>query len=71
MDMLVIIYAICALRTNLVFFAVFITLIFVFSLLSAAYWRLGMGDLAAGHKLTIVGSLFLFQRPTCVVTLAN
>ncbi|OQV11304.1 hypothetical protein CLAIMM_15160 [Cladophialophora immunda] len=60
MDILVVIYGICALTTNVVFLAVFGSLVMVFSLLSAAYWRLGVGDTVVGNRLIVGGGASLF-----------
>lgn len=51
MDLLVVIYAICATRTNAVFFTVFLSLIVVFSLLTGSFWRLALGDTVVGMRL--------------------
>lgn len=54
MDMLVVCYAICALRTNAVFFTIFLTLIAVFSCLTAGFWCLAQGDASTGNRLLFV-----------------
>lgn len=54
MAVLMLLYAICATRTNIVYVVLFTSLIVVFSLLAAAYWSLGKGDLAGGERLTVV-----------------
>lgn len=48
------IYMVCATRTNLVYVIIFAALIPVFALLSAAYWRLGVGDKVGGERLIVV-----------------
>ncbi|KAL1966040.1 hypothetical protein VTN77DRAFT_4980 [Rasamsonia byssochlamydoides] len=60
MDILVFVYMICATRTNAVFVAIFATLIMVFSLMSAAYWRLALADSVAGHRLMVGAGASLF-----------
>jgi succinate-acetate transporter protein len=54
MALLMVIYTICATRTNAVFAMIFLALIVVFSLLAAAYWHLGQGHMVLGEKLTVV-----------------
>lgn len=54
MALLMLIYSVCATRTNLVFVLIFASLILVFSLLAAAYWKLGLEDAVMGNRLTVV-----------------
>jgi succinate-acetate transporter protein len=54
MALLMVIYTICATRTNLPLFLIFLSLILVFSLLAAVYWKLGAGDEVMGNRLTVV-----------------
>ncbi|KAJ5917144.1 GPR1/FUN34/YaaH-class plasma membrane protein [Penicillium verhagenii] len=51
---------VCATRTNLVFVLKFTSLVFVFSLLAAAYWKLGLEDEAAANRLTVGAGVALF-----------
>lgn len=44
------IFMICATRTNLVYTLIFLSLLMVFLLLSAAYWTLGEGRAAVGGR---------------------
>ena len=60
MGLLMLIYALCATRTNAVYVAIFTSLILVFTLLAAAYWKLGKEDAVAGNRLTVV-SVLTFQ----------
>ncbi|CAI7663113.1 unnamed protein product [Penicillium bialowiezense] len=60
MGLLMLIYALCATRTNAVYVAIFTSLILVFTLLAAAYWKLGMEDAIAGNRLTVGGGAALF-----------
>ncbi|KAJ5641252.1 hypothetical protein N7490_005252 [Penicillium lividum] len=60
MALLMLIYAVCATRTNIVFVLIFTSLIFVFSLLAGAYWKLGLEDEAAGNRLTVGAGAALF-----------
>jgi succinate-acetate transporter protein len=41
---------ICATRTNIVYTLIFLSLLIVFLLLSAAYWLLGEGNAATGDR---------------------
>ena len=54
MALLMLIYTICATRTNLIYVAIFLSLILVFSLLAAAYWQLGQENEVLGNRLTVV-----------------
>ncbi|KAJ5937511.1 hypothetical protein N7454_003853 [Penicillium verhagenii] len=60
MALLMLIYTVCATRTNLVFVLKFTSLVFVFSLLAAAYWKLGLKDEAAANRLTVGAGVALF-----------
>jgi succinate-acetate transporter protein len=50
MAVLMLIFMICATRTNVVYTLIFLTLLVVFLLLSAAYWLLAEGNSAGGNK---------------------
>lgn len=54
MGLLMFIYAICATRTNAVYVVIFTSLILVFCLLAAAYWRLAQEDVVVGNRLAVV-----------------
>jgi hypothetical protein len=54
MALLMLIYAICAIRTNVIFLIIFTALVFFFSLLAAAYWRMALGDILTGNRLSVV-----------------
>lgn len=54
MAVLMLIFMICATRTNVVYTLIFLSLLLVFILLSSAYWRLGLGDAAVGNRCVIV-----------------
>ncbi|KAJ5528378.1 hypothetical protein N7513_012537 [Penicillium frequentans] len=60
MALLMLIYTVCATRTNIVFVLIFACLIFVFSLLAAAYWKLGLEDEVTGNRLTVGAGAALF-----------
>jgi len=54
--MLTVIFAICSLRTNIVFFSALTTLIFAFGCAAGAFWNLALGNIESGEKLTIVSA---------------
>lgn len=54
MGVLIFMYLICALRTNVVFFLIFFFLDAALLLLAAAYWKGAEGDTAAFETLEIV-----------------
>ncbi|KAJ5172943.1 GPR1/FUN34/YaaH-class plasma membrane protein [Penicillium capsulatum] len=60
MGLLMFIYTICATRTNICFVMIFASLILVFCLLAAAYWRLGQEDEKNGNRLTVGAGAALF-----------
>lgn len=54
MGMICVVFLICSLRTNIVFFLIFLTLVAAFGLITAAYWFLAMdytGNAAYAAKL--------------------
>lgn len=53
------IYTICATRTNAVYVVIFTSLILVFCLLAAAYWRLAQADVVVGNRLAVVSLIFV------------
>lgn len=60
MGFLCTIYAVCALRTNLVFVGIFVTLVPAFCLLAAAYWHLAMGNTATATNLQVAAGAMTF-----------
>ncbi|KAF2748849.1 hypothetical protein M011DRAFT_441382 [Sporormia fimetaria CBS 119925] len=56
----VLICLICSLRTNLIFFLIFLSLLLAFPLLAAAYWTLNTGNIALGERLQEAGAACLF-----------
>jgi len=50
MAVLMLIFMVCATRTNLVYTLIFLSLLLVFLLLSSAYWTLGEGSAAVGAR---------------------
>lgn len=62
MGILMLIFLICATRTNAVYVLIFVTLILVFVFLSAAYWRLAVADTVVGNRLIVVRLSPSFRR---------
>lgn len=60
MGVLMFIFMICATRTNVVLTLIFLALFLVFVMLSAAYWRLGLGDAVTGNRCVVGGGASLF-----------
>ncbi|KAF2774475.1 hypothetical protein EJ03DRAFT_340597 [Teratosphaeria nubilosa] len=60
MGLLCLIYMICALRTNVVFFIIFLTLVPAFACLAGAYWHIGQGNTALADTLTITAGALTF-----------
>ncbi|MCJ1452169.1 hypothetical protein MMC28_002511 [Mycoblastus sanguinarius] len=60
MGLLSLIYLICALRTNLVFVAIFLGLLLTFVVLTAAYWHLALGHAEIAAKLQVAAGAFGF-----------
>ena len=52
--MLTVIFAVCSLRTNIVFFSALTTLVFAFGCAAGAFWNLALGNVESGQKLTVV-----------------
>lgn len=50
MAVLMLIFMICATRTNVVYTLIFLSLLLVFLLLTGAYWDLGEGNTVAGER---------------------
>ncbi|KAJ6183690.1 hypothetical protein N7519_004991 [Penicillium mononematosum] len=60
MAVLMLIFMICATRINVVYTLIFLSLLLVFLLLSAAYWQLGQGNTAIGGRCVKGGGASLF-----------
>lgn len=61
MGLLSFIYLICALRTNLVFVAIFLGLLLTFVVLTGAYWQLALGNAKMAQKLQVAAGAFGFM----------
>ena len=59
MAMLMLVYMICATRTNIVYVTIFFSLIVFFCLAAASYWRMGVGDHVTGERLVVVSLVLL------------
>ncbi|KAH6685928.1 hypothetical protein F5X68DRAFT_209524 [Plectosphaerella plurivora] len=67
MGMICLVFMVCSLRTNLVFFIIFLTLIIGFGLLTGAYWALASnyaGNAAFANRLIVGGGATFFV--TCL-----
>lgn len=67
MGIIVFMYLICSIRTNVVFFGIFFLLDVALFLLTGAYWKASHGDLVAFEKLSIVS----WRVSSDVTTAAN
>ncbi|KAK3069532.1 hypothetical protein LTR53_012050 [Teratosphaeriaceae sp. CCFEE 6253] len=65
MGVLCFIYMICALRTNIVFFGIFFTLVLAFAFLAGAYFHLALGNSAFAGKLLVAAGACTFV--TCML----
>ncbi|MDI1488793.1 MAG: hypothetical protein OHK93_008069 [Ramalina farinacea] len=61
MGLMSFIYLICALRTNLVFVAIFFGLLMTFVVLTGSYWHLAMGNAVMAQKLQVAAGAFGFM----------
>ncbi|KAF2636761.1 GPR1/FUN34/YaaH-class plasma membrane protein-like protein [Massarina eburnea CBS 473.64] len=64
MGLLCLIYLICSLRTNMVFFMIFFCLVLTFAMLTGAYLQLNNGNIVLAGRLQVAGGAFAFA--TCV-----
>ncbi|KAJ5246865.1 hypothetical protein N7468_001848 [Penicillium chermesinum] len=60
MGVLMLVFMICATRTNLVYTLIFLSLLLVFLLLSAAYWTLAEGESTIGNRCVVGAGASLF-----------
>ncbi|KAF1976252.1 GPR1/FUN34/YaaH-class plasma membrane protein [Bimuria novae-zelandiae CBS 107.79] len=65
MGMLCFIYMICALRTNIVFFLIFLTLLLTFVLLAATYWHANNGNMSMSHSCQVAAGACAFVASLC------
>lgn len=65
MGFLSFLFLILALRTNLVFVMIFLTLTGGFCCLAGAYWHTANGNMALASRLTVAGGAFTFVTCVC------
>lgn len=58
------IYLVCSIRTNVVFFMIFLTLVFTFTLLAGAFLQLNNGNVVLAQRLQVASGAFAFC--TCI-----
>jgi hypothetical protein len=60
MGIMCFIYLICSIRTNMVFFMIFLTLVFAFAMLAGSFWQFSNGNLAISARLQEAAGAFAF-----------
>lgn len=60
MGVLCLVYLICAIRTNVIFFVILLPLPPAFALLAAANWYAGIGEMACSQTLQVVAGALTF-----------
>jgi hypothetical protein len=65
MGFLSFLYLILSLRTNIVLFFLFLTLVLAFSFVAGAYWQISNGNKSLAGKLQIGGGACLFVTCAC------
>lgn len=65
MGLMCFIYLICSLRTNIVFFIIFLTLVIAFTCLAGAYWNLNLGNVALAGRLQTTAGACIFVTSAC------
>jgi succinate-acetate transporter protein len=65
MSMLCVVYLICSIRTNLIFFLIFFTLVPAFGLLAGSYFQLANGRAMLAAKLAEAAGAFCFVTCLC------
>ncbi|OCL03202.1 GPR1/FUN34/YaaH-class plasma membrane protein [Glonium stellatum] len=65
MGLMCFIYLICSLRTNIVFFLIFLTLVIAFGCLAGAYWNLNLGNVALAVRLQTTAGACTFVTSAC------
>ncbi|KAF1946872.1 hypothetical protein EJ02DRAFT_499716 [Clathrospora elynae] len=65
MGILCLVYLICSIRTNLIFFLIFFTLVPAFGLLSGSYFHAAKGNAAMASKLAEASGAFCFVTCLC------
>jgi succinate-acetate transporter protein len=65
MGILCFVYLICSIRTNLIFFMIFFTLVPAFGLLAGSYFQLANGNEALSDRLGEAAGAFAFVTCIC------
>ncbi|EOA83781.1 hypothetical protein ACJQWK_01039 [Exserohilum turcicum] len=65
MGILCLVFLVCSIRTNLVFFLIFFTLVPAFGLLAGSYMYIAQGRLSLASKLAEAGGAFCFVACLC------
>ena len=65
MGILCLVYLVCSIRTNLIFFLIFFTLVPAFGLLAGSYFQLANGQAALAVKLAEAAGAFTFVTCMC------
>jgi succinate-acetate transporter protein len=65
MGIMCFIYLILSIRTNVVFFLIFFTLVIAFGLLAGAYWQASNGNIALAGRLQVAAGAFAFVTSAC------
>ncbi|KAJ9635891.1 hypothetical protein H2199_008244 [Coniosporium tulheliwenetii] len=65
MGILCFIYLILAMRTNVVFVIIFLTLVVAFGCLTGAYWNLSLGNASLAGTLVVTAGAFCFVTCAC------
>lgn len=65
MSLLCLVYLVCSIRTNLIFFLIFFTLVPAFALLAGAYFNAAKGNAGTAAKCQEAGGAFAFV--TCLL----
>ena len=65
MGLLCFVYLVCSIRTNLIFFLIFFTLVPAFMLLAGSYFKVASGDANMGKKLAEASGAFCFVTCCC------
>jgi succinate-acetate transporter protein len=65
MGILCLVYLVCSLRTNLVFFMIFFTLVPAFGLLTATFLHTAKGNAAIAAKFQVAAGAFAFVTCAC------
>jgi uncharacterized protein len=65
MGLLCFVYLILALRTNVVFVMIFLTLVCAFSCLAAAFWYTAESNAGPAGRLVVAGGAFAFVTCAC------